>query len=89
MGSLSAMTWAGFAGVDSGRSAIAAAAGLWFWSTAIKLPPQSIILVSLDGSLTRPPRETEMEHHSRISAWAALCVGVAALLQGASAILAG
>lgn len=88
MGFLSAMTWAGVAGVGSGLFAIAAA-GLWFWSAAIKLPPQTVTLVNRNGSLTRPPRETVMEHQSRISAWAALCAGMAALLQVASALLAG
>jgi hypothetical protein len=78
MGFLSAMTWAGVAGVGSGLFAIAAAR-LWFWSAAIKLPPQTVTLINRDGSLTRP-RETVMEHQSRISARAALCAGVAAPL---------
>lgn len=80
MGLLSAMAWAGVAGVGSGLFAIAAS-GLWFWSAAIKLPPQTVTHVNQDGSLTRPPRETVMEHLSRISTWAALRAGVAALLQ--------
>ncbi|MBU69647.1 MAG: hypothetical protein CL858_30190 [Cupriavidus sp.] len=73
--------------VGSGLFAIAA--GLWFRSAAIKLPPQTVTLINPDGSLTRPLRETAIEHQSRISAWAALCAGVAALLQVASALLAG
>jgi len=88
MGFLSAMTWADVAGLGSGLFAIAAA-WLWFWSAAIKLPPQTITLVNPDNSLASLARETAMEHQSRISAWAALCAGVVALLQVANSVLAG
>lgn len=82
------MAWSAIAGIGSGLFAIAAA-GLWFWSAAIPLPPQTVALFnSRTGQVTRPPREVAMERQSRLSAYAAVCAGVAALLQVASAFSA-
>ena len=81
------MTLSNIAGVGSGLFAIAAA-GLWFWSASIKLPPQTAKLLHADGSVARPPRDVAMERQSRISGWAAVCAGIAALLQVLSAYTA-
>ena len=81
------MTWSAIAGIGSGLFALLAA-GLWFWSAATRRPPQTIkVFNSATGQVTRPRRDVVMEWQSKLSAYAAMCAGVAALLQVASALL--
>jgi len=70
-----------------------AAAALWLWSAKIRLP--GAILHIDAGSFSQPKPIDDLDRltsglarQSRLSAQAAVCAGVAALLQGFVALLA-
>ena len=58
------------------------AAGLWFWSASVQIPVFTLARYNPEtNQRTAPPHEDALRWQSRLSAYAAICAGVAAILQ--------
>lgn len=78
--------WATFSAIGSGIAALVAA-GFWFYSAAMRLPPVTARLYRDDVPLGPTPREQAEVRQSAFSAVAATFAGIAALLQVAASML--